>query len=130
MRAEAMEILQKEAELQEIVQLVGADALPPDQQFLLEISRMLRETFLQQDSYHEVDEFHNLKRQFALLNAIIRFSRLGNDAIEKGIEIDKLLKLESRTEISKVRYRKDFESKIASINESMAKEFKLLLGEA
>ena len=130
MRAEAMEILQKEAELQEIVQLVGADALPPDQQFLLEISRMLREAFLQQDSYHEVDEFHNLKRQFALLNAIIRFSRLGNDAIENGIEIDKLLKLESRSEISKVRYRKDFESKIASINESMAKEFKQLMGEA
>lgn len=130
MRAEAMEILQKESELQEIVQLVGADALPPDQQFLLEISRMLRETFLQQDSYHEVDEFHTLKRQFALLNAIIRFSRLGNNAIEAGIELDKIVKLESRIDISKVRYRKDFESKITSINENMSKEFKQLLGEA
>ena len=129
-RSEAMEILQKEAELQEIVQLVGADALPPDQQFLLEIARMLRETFLQQDSYHEVDEFHSLKRQFALLNAIIRFSRLGNNAIDKGVEIDKLLKLESRADISKVRYRKDFESKIASINENMSKEFKQLMGYA
>ncbi|HNU61808.1 MAG TPA: V-type ATP synthase subunit A [Methanofastidiosum sp.] len=128
-RAEAMEILQKEAELQEIVQLVGADALPPDQQFLLEIARMLREIFLQQDSYHEVDEFHSLKRQFSLLNAIIRFSRLGNNAIENGVEIDKIIKLESRAEISKVRYRKDFESKIGSINETMSKEFKLLLGE-
>jgi len=129
-RSETMEILQKEAELQEIVQLVGADALPPDQQFLLEISRMLRETFLQQDSYHEVDEFHSLKRQFALLNAIIRFSRLGNNAIEKGYELEKILKLESRVDISKVRYRKDFESKITSINENMSKEFKQLLGEA
>jgi len=128
-RAETMEILQKEAELQEIVQLVGADALPPDQQFLLEIARMLREIFLQQDSYHEVDEFHSLKRQFSLLNAIIRFSRLGNNAIENGVEIDKIIKLESRAEISKVRYRKDFESKIGSINETMSKEFKLLLGE-
>ncbi|MDY1590603.1 MAG: V-type ATP synthase subunit A [Methanofastidiosum sp.] len=127
-RAEAMEILQKESELQEIVQLVGADALPPDQQFLLEIARMLREIFLQQDSYHEVDEFHSLKRQFSLLNAIIRFSRLGNNAIENGVEIDKILKLESRAEISKVRYRKDFEGKIGSINETMSKEFKLLLG--
>lgn len=127
-RAEAMEILQKESELQEIVQLVGADALPPDQQFLLEIARMLREIFLQQDSYHEVDEFHSLKRQFSLLNAIIRFSRLGNNAIENGVEIDKILKLESRVEISKVRYRKDFEGKIGSINETMSKEFKLLLG--
>jgi len=130
MRAEAMEILQKESELQEIVQLVGADSLPPDQQFLLEIARMLRETFLQQDSYHEVDEFHALKRQFALLNAIIRFSRLGNNAIEKGVEVDKIVKLESRVDISKVRYRKDFESKITSINENMSQEFKQLLGGA
>jgi V/A-type H+-transporting ATPase subunit A len=128
-RTEAMKILQKEAELQEIVQLVGADALPSDQQFILDVARMLREIFLQQDSYHEVDEFHSLKRQFSLLNAIIRFSRLGNNAIKSGIEIDKLLKLESRAELSKVRYRKDFERKIGLINETMSKEFKALLGE-
>lgn len=128
-RTEAMRILQKEAELQEIVQLVGADALPSDQQFVLDVARMLREIFLQQDSYHEVDEFHSLKRQFSLLNAIIRFSRLGNNAIKSGIEIDKLLKLESRAELSKVRYRKDFERKIGLINETMSKEFKALLGE-
>ena len=53
-RTEAMKILQKEAELQEIVQLVGADALPSDQQFILDVARMLREIFLQQDSYQDV----------------------------------------------------------------------------
>jgi len=70
LRNDAMELLQKESELQEIVQLVGSDALPEDQQLTLEIARMIREYFLQQNAYHEVDTFCPMDKQYKLMKAI------------------------------------------------------------
>ena len=64
LRDDAMSLLQKEAELQEIVQLVGPDALPDRERVILEIARMLREDFLQQDAYHEVDSYCSPKKQY------------------------------------------------------------------
>ena len=65
-----MEVLQKEAELQEIVQLVGSDALPESEQVTIEVARMIREIFLQQNAYDAVDTFCDMKKQYDMMKAI------------------------------------------------------------
>ncbi|NOR59642.1 MAG: ATP synthase subunit A, partial [Methanosarcinales archaeon] len=81
LRDNAMDLLQQEAELQEIVQLVGSDALPPDQQLTLEITRMIREIFLQQNAFHPVDTFCPMDRQYKLLDTIQKFADKANAAL-------------------------------------------------
>jgi V/A-type H+-transporting ATPase subunit A len=73
LRGWLMNILQREDELQEIVQLVGSDALPEDQQLLLEVARLIREYFLQQNAYHEVDTYCSMDKQLKMLQAIRKF---------------------------------------------------------
>src|SRR5205823_6399934 len=77
--------LQEEAELEEIVRLVGADALPPDQQLTLEVARMIREIFLQQNAYHAVDTFCPPERQFKIISAIKKYSDLGQKAVKLDV---------------------------------------------
>jgi len=90
LRREAMEILQREAELQEIVKLVGPDALPRKDQLLMEVARMIREDFLQQNAFDPVDTYCSLKKQYLMLKAIITFYREGLRALDKGASIIKL----------------------------------------
>ncbi|MFU8767563.1 MAG: ATP synthase subunit A, partial [Candidatus Methanoperedens sp.] len=85
LRDDSMELLQKEAELQDIVQLVGSDALPEDQQLTLEISRMVREYFLQQNAFHEVDTFCPMDKQYRLLKAISGWGDKAQTALESGV---------------------------------------------
>ena len=81
-----MELLQKEAELQEIVQLVGSDALPEEQKLTLEVARMIREVFLQQNAYHPVDTYSPLTRQYTYLKIIKMFSDLRREGgRERGL---------------------------------------------
>ena len=91
-----MELLQRESELQEIVQLVGSDALPEDQQLTLEIARMIREYFLQQNAYHDVDTYCSLKKQFAMLNEIMVFGKYAKTALAAGVPMPKILDLKSQ----------------------------------
>ncbi len=71
-----MEVLQKESELQEIVQLVGSDALPESEQVTIEVARMIREIFLQQNAYDKVDTFCDMKKQYDMMKAIKLFADL------------------------------------------------------
>jgi V/A-type H+-transporting ATPase subunit A len=83
----ALYILQKESELQQIVQLVGPDALPEKEQFILLIGKMLREDFLQQNAFDEIDAYCSLEKQALMLKIIITFYKRGLDIVEKeGIE--------------------------------------------
>src|SRR2546426_45106 len=82
LRSWTQRTLQEEAELEEIVRLVGADALPPDQQLTLEVARMIREIFLQQNAYHAVDTFCPPERQFKLIAALKKYSALGQKAVK------------------------------------------------
>jgi len=109
LKAEAMELLQRESELQEIVQLVGSDALPEDQQLTLEIARMIREYFLQQNAYHDVDTFCSLKKQFMMMNEILAFGRLAKKALAAGVPIPKILALQSKKDLAKVKFEGEFE---------------------
>jgi len=128
LRDEAMELLQKEAELQEIVQLVGSDALPEDQQLTLEIARMVREYFLQQNAYHEVDTFCPMDKQYKLLKAIMTWGDRAQTALEGGAAIGDILKLKSKDDLAKVKFEKEFDVAIAEITKSMEEEFNKLRG--
>jgi len=100
LRTEAMSILQREAELQEIVQLVGPDALPPREQALLEAARSIREDFLQQNAFHEVDTFCSAKKQYHMLRLILKFYHLIRDAVDKGVPMEKIRKLKVKDDLA------------------------------
>ncbi len=129
LRDNAMDLLQQESELQEIVQLVGSDALPPDQQLTLEITRMIREIFLQQNAFHPVDTFCPMDRQYKLLDTIHKFADKANAALDSGVTMQDIIKLESKDELGKVRFDEDFEGALEKVIKKMEDEFDSLKSE-
>jgi len=123
LRREAMRLLQEEAELQEIVQLVGSDALPEEQRLVLESARMIREYFLQQNAYHEVDTYTPVEKQYLMLRSIMKFYEMASKALKAGAPLERILSLKSRVELSKVKYEKDYEGVLKEIEEIMKREF-------
>lgn len=121
MREKSMAILQKESELQEIIQLVGPDALPPKDRVVLETSRMLREDFLQQNAYHEVDTYCPSKKQYEILKMILRFYDLTTNAVGSGVSLEKLETLECKEKISRMATtpNESFEEEFKKIGEEM-----------
>jgi len=128
LRDDSMELLQKEAELQEIVQLVGSDALPEDQQLTLEIARMIREYFLQQNAYHDVDTYCPMDKQYKLLKAITEWGNRAQSALESGAPIEEIIKLKSKDALAKVKFEKDFDGALGTVTKSMEEEFSKLRG--
>ncbi len=114
LRNKAMALLQKEAELQEIVQLVGPDALPPAEQATLEAARVIREDFLQQNAFHEVDTYCPPKKQYMMLRIMLEFHDLIMDAVRKGVDIRKIKALKCKGDIAQMArisnetYEKEF----------------------
>ncbi|MDD1682334.1 MAG: V-type ATP synthase subunit A [Methanoregula sp.] len=103
MRDVTMYLLQKEVELQEIVQLVGPDALPESEKAILEVTRMIREDFLQQSAYHEVDSFCPLEKQYWMLKVILTFYNQTSEAMNRGVALNKILKLPLKQEIGRMK---------------------------
>lgn len=128
LRDNAMDLLQQEAELQEIVQLVGSDALPEDQQLVLEICRMLREYFLQQNAFHPVDTYCPFDKQYKLLKAISKYGEMATAALESGVPMKDILSLESKDELAKVKFEEDFQGALDAVLTKMDKEFAQLGG--
>lgn len=128
MREKAMGILQKEAELKEIVQLVGSDALPEREQLTLEIARMIREFFLQQNAYHPIDSFCPMKNQYALLKTILEYGDLAYKTLDKGATIKDIFGIKAREELGRSRFEKDFESNIVRIAAQIREELSRLGG--
>jgi V/A-type H+/Na+-transporting ATPase subunit A len=125
-RARAMEILQEEASLQEIVQLIGSDALPENQQLTLEIARAIREIFLQQHAGHDIDSFCPIAKQFKMLKAILEYGKLAADALDAGIPISEILKMKSRDLLANSKYEANFDDYIEKALTTMRKEFQTL----
>ncbi|MDK2834048.1 MAG: V/A-type H+/Na+-transporting ATPase subunit [Methanolobus sp.] len=128
LRDNAMDLLQQEAELQEIVQLVGSDALPEDQQLVLEICRMLREYFLQQNAFHPVDTYCPFDKQYKLLKAISKYGEMATAALEAGVPMKDILSLESKDELAKVKFEENFQDALDAVLTKMDKEFAQLGG--
>ncbi|MBN1539199.1 MAG: V-type ATP synthase subunit A, partial [Candidatus Thermoplasmatota archaeon] len=124
LRNKAMALLQQEAELQEIIQLVGPDALPPSQQVTLETTRMLREDFLQQNAFHDVDSFCPEYKQVEMLRMILLFDELAQKAVSKGISVDAIRGAKCRVTISRMAKMKNenFRDRTGQIMEEIRKE--------
>jgi len=103
-RTEAMKLLQTEAELQEIVQLVGVDSLSAPDRLILEVARSIREDFLHQNSFHEVDTFTSLLKQYRLLELILHFYHKAGKAIKSNVSINKLIKIPALEKIGRAKY--------------------------
>lgn len=102
-RGKAMGILQSEASLNEIVQLVGKDALSPDDQLTLETARMVREDFLQQNAFTDVDGYSSYDRQEKLLGMILNYDQLCRNAIQKGAKAARLFEIPAREKIGRAK---------------------------
>lgn len=103
-RKEAMALLQEEAELMEIVRLVGYDALSEPDQLKMEAARSLREDFLQQNAFHEIDSYASLQKQFRMLSLVLGFAREASLALSDGASLKQLLKQSVRERISRSKY--------------------------
>ena len=130
-RQEALELLQRESELQEIVQLIGYDALPEPEKGILDTARSIREDFLQQSAYDEVDTYSSIKKQYMMLSIILEFGKLEAEAIKKGISSSKVGSLEVRKQISMIKWTKEEEidELINQIKINMKQQFDKLLME-
>ena len=102
-REKALRILQEESELQEIVRLVGQDALSSDDRLTLETARMIREDFLQQNAFVDEDAYSSYLKQFRLLNIVLEYDTLCRNALLKGAELNQLFDIEVRERIGRAK---------------------------
>ena len=132
MRATAIRLLQEEAELEEVVQLVGVDALSFEDRIKLEACKSIREDYLHQNAFHDIDTYASMKKQYLQLKLILTFYELSRDAITKGAALNKLASMKVREDIGRFKYveesvidqaYKDIDSALRSeINELIAQE--------
>ena len=120
---EIMSILQEEDKLLEIVQLVGSDALPDRQQIVLQIARMIREVLLQQNAFHEVDTYSELKKTYLIMKTILHFSKLANACLDRGVRVQQILETKSKDKFAEVKFDKDYEGFINKVTGEMDREF-------
>lgn len=125
-RSWAMEVLQKESELQEIVQLVGSDALPESEQVTIEVARMIREIFLQQNAYDKVDTFCDMKKQYDMMKAIKLFAVLAYAAQIAGVSPTQINTIKSKNELNQIKFIKDYKPELTKIEKEMDAEFNAL----
>ena len=121
--AEAMRILQLESELEEIVKLVGEDALSPDDRITMETARSIREDFLQQDAFDADDAYTSLPQQYALMKMILAWSEKARAAAEAGCDLEKIVSMPVRELIGRAKSSKDYEKDYPQIEARMEKEF-------
>ncbi|NLT15377.1 MAG: V-type ATP synthase subunit A, partial [Clostridiales bacterium] len=122
-RERTMALLQEEAELQEIVKLVGQDSLSAPDRLTLETARMIREDFLQQNAFNELDSYSSYEKQKQLLALILKYNALCREALDKGVtDILKLFSIEAKEHIGRAKYilPDEFEKAYAGFAEEMA----------
>jgi V/A-type H+-transporting ATPase subunit A len=128
-RAEMMKILQEEAELEEIVRLVGVDALSPRDRVTLEAARSIREDYLHQDAFHEVDTYTSLMKQYRMLKLILSYYHMSQEAIKKGVDLKELFSLPVREKIGRAKYvpADQAEKEYSAIEQELAEQMDALL---
>jgi V/A-type H+-transporting ATPase subunit A len=101
---EAMSLLEQEAGLAEIVRLVGSDAISPADRMVLQTSKSIREDYLHQNAFHEVDTYTSMDKQYEMLKCILYFHQKGLEAIAKGVDTENIFKLSVRYDIAQSKY--------------------------
>ena len=128
LRAFAMTVLQEESELDEIVRLVGADALSYKDRLTMEVAKSIREDFLHQNAFHEVDTYASLEKQYKMLKLLFDFYRLSNDALKKDAEYSDIVNLPVREKIGRAKYIPESEiSQLDEIDNEINEELKSLM---
>jgi len=122
--AEMMGILQEEDKLLEIVQLVGSDALPDRQQITLQVARLIREVLLQQNAFHEIDTFCDLKKTYRIMKMISQWSRLANSALDSGARVQQIVSTKAKDRFSEVKFVKEYDKLMDELASQMEKELK------
>ncbi|ADL51404.1 H+transporting two-sector ATPase alpha/beta subunit central region [Clostridium cellulovorans 743B] len=130
LRTRAMAILQEEANLEEIVRLVGIDALSEKDRLTLEVAKSIREDYLQQNAFHEIDAYSSLNKQFIMMQIILAFQDEAQRALKAGVYLDKILKLPVREKIARSKYISEDEiNKISDIKNQLVSEIDKLIEE-
>ena len=125
-RDKAMSILQQESELQEIVRLVGQDALSPEDRLTMETAKMIREDFLQQNAFVDIDSYSEYKRQFMLLHLILQYDVECREALAKGAPMNKLFAIPARVDIGRAKNvpSEEYEAVYTKIGTDMTAQIK------
>ena len=130
LRAKCMRILQEEASLDEIARLVGMDALSPENRLTMETAKSIREDYLHQNAFHEVDTFSSLAKQEYMLRLILTFDELAKEALEKNVDVEDILELSVREQIGRAKYIPETEmSKFDEILAEIKSEMRALTDE-
>lgn len=124
-REEIMDLLQKEARLQQVVKLVGPDALPDTQRFVLDVGTLFKTAFLQQNAFDKIDMFTTMEKQVKMLHIILSYWRRGSDAIKRGVTLVKLRRMKVYQDILKMKYTVPNEdlSELDKIGERLERSF-------
>ncbi len=125
-RAAAMRILQEEAQLDEIVRLVGMDALSPRDRLTMETAKSIREDYLHQNAFHEVDTYSSMAKQYKMLKLVIDCYRSSTDALERSASVDEILSIPARERIGRSKYVPESD---ISVFDDIASQMKTQLGE-
>lgn len=129
-RQKMMTILQEEAELNEIVQMVGMDALSPTDRLKMEAARSIREDFLHQNSFREIDTYTPLRKQYLMMKLVLAFYEKSVDALNKGADMNALIAMPVREKIGRYKYTTDadIESEYKNVEEELDKEVAAAFG--
>ena len=129
-RQKMMTILQEEAVLNEIVQMVGMDALSPTDRLKMEAARSIREDFLHQNSFHEIDTYTPLRKQYLMMKLVLAFYEKSVDALNKGADMNALIAMPVREKIGRYKYTTDadIESEYKNVEEELDKEVAAAFG--
>ncbi|WP_262180024.1 ATP synthase subunit A [Haloarcula laminariae] len=122
----AIDTLDEEAELQEIVQLVGKDALPEDQQLTLEIARYLREAWLQQNAFHPTDTYCEPEKTYRIMDAIKTYNDEAFEALDAGVPVEELTDIESAPRLNRIGVQEDYNEYIDELEDDIASELREL----
>lgn len=128
-RSEMMKILQEESELEEIVRLVGVDALSPKDRVTLEAARSIREDYLHQDAFHDVDTYATMQKQFKMLKLILSYFYKAQDAVKKDVELKELFDMPVREKIGRAKYIPEdkIDSEFQKIEQALSDEMDALV---
>ncbi len=131
LRQKALQLLQEEAELDEIVRLVGFDALSLKDKLKLETARSIREDYLHQNAFHDIDTYTSLEKQYGMLKLILMWGELGEKALNAGAEFSKISTLSVREDIGRAKYveENDVAERYAQIERKLKDEMSVLYEE-
>ena len=129
-RQSLMSLLQDEASLNEIVKMVGMDALSPQDRLKMEAARSIREDFLHQNSFDEIDTYTSLKKQFAMMKLVYAFYQGGVAALSAGASINDIVAMKSRERIGRFKYTReeDVSNEYETVSQELAAEFSEITG--